>query len=231
MACARHVDKITGEIHKKVHETPQPPKYQMCLGNTMVELTQQNRKDCRHHARHAIQLIHEYHDEGHAEPCFDVGIAEHAVTFSAGLKPPQGLVPFCNIYSSFMQRAYDQVIHDVCIQNLPVNFCLDGCRFWLVLIFTHHGAYDIAYFRCLPTWLWPAPYERRRVAQPDVHSSTSETRKSIFYPLPTRTGVMPNWRTPSNKSKSEGKKDYARGQDIAILTIGHIGNYAVDALR
>ena len=91
------------------------------------------------------------------ERAFDVGIAEqHAVTFSAGLAT-QGLIPFCNIYSTFMQRAYDQVIHDVCIQKLPVIFCLDRAGFAGSDGPTHHGAYDIAYMRCLPNMIVSAP--------------------------------------------------------------------------
>src|SRR5258707_13652887 len=118
-------DKITGEIHKKVYDKPQPPKYQDVFGHTLVELARMNDK---------IIAITPAMPSGSSmnimmkempERAFDVGIAEqHAVTFSAALAT-QGLIPFCNIYSSFMQRAYDQVIHDVCIQNLPVNFCLD----------------------------------------------------------------------------------------------------------
>ena len=143
-------DKISGEIYHKTEEKPQPPKYQDVFGHTLVELAKQNDKiigitPAMPSGSSMNIMMNEMPDRA-----FDVGIAEqHAVTFSAGLAT-QGLIPFCNIYSSFMQRAYDQVVHDVCIQNLPVNLCLDRAGFAGADGPTHHGAYDLAYFRCLP---------------------------------------------------------------------------------
>src|SRR3712207_1082980 len=134
-------DKVTGEIRKKVYDTPQPPKYQDVFGHTIVELARQNDKivgitPAMPSGSSLNIMMKEMPDRA-----FDVGIAEqHAVTFSAGLAT-QGLVPFCNIYSTFMQRAYDQVIHDVCIQDLKVIFCLDRAGFAGADGPTHHGAY------------------------------------------------------------------------------------------
>src|SRR6195952_5555560 len=150
-------DKITGEIQKTKSDKPQPPKYQDVFGHTIIELAEQNPKimgitPAMPSGSSLNIMMKEMPDRA-----FDVGIAEqHAVTFSAGLAT-QGLIPFCNIYSSFMQRAYDQVIHDVCIQNLTVNFCLDTAGFAGADGPTHHGAYDLAYFRCLPNMIVAAP--------------------------------------------------------------------------
>ncbi len=158
---------------------------------------------------------------------FDVGIAEqHAVTFSAGLAT-QGLVPFCNIYSTFMQRAYDQVVHDVCLQNLPVVFCLDRAGFVGADGPTHHGAYDIAYFRCVPNLVVSSPMNEEELRNLMYSASLHEGPYSIRYPR--GNGVMPEWRTPFRLIPVGQGRIVKEGQDVAILSIGHIGNYAVEA--
>ncbi len=159
---------------------------------------------------------------------FDVGIAEqHAVTFSAGLAT-QGLIPFCNIYSSFMQRAYDQVVHDVCIQNLPVNFCLDRAGFAGADGPTHHGAYDIAFFRCLPNMIVAAPMNEQELR--NLMYTASLPRKGLAFSIryPRGQGVMPEWRTMLESVEIGKGRVIREGEELAILTIGHIGNYAVD---
>lgn len=222
-------DKITGEIHKKVHETPQPPKYQDVFGNTMVELAQQNEKIVGITPAMPSGSSMNIMMKAMPNRAFDVGIAEqHAVTFSAGLAT-QGLVPFCNIYSSFMQRAYDQVIHDVCIQNLPVNFCLDRAGFAGADGPTHHGAYDIAYFRCLPNMIVAAPMNEEELRNLMFTAQLPRQEKAFSIRYPRGQGVMPNWRTPFQQIEIGKGRKLREGQDIAILTIGHIGNYAVDA--
>ena len=160
---------------------------------------------------------------------FDVGIAEqHAVTFSAGLAT-QGLIPFCNIYSTFMQRAYDQVIHDVCIQDLPVVFCLDRAGFAGADGPTHHGAYDIAYMRCIPNMIVSAPMNEEELRDLMYTAQLPREGKAFTIRYPRGQGVMPEWRTPM-KEIGIGKGRIVRsGEDAAILTIGHIGNYAVEA--
>jgi 1-deoxy-D-xylulose-5-phosphate synthase len=162
------------------------------------------------------------------ERAFDVGIAEqHAVTFSAGLAT-QGLIPFCNIYSSFMQRAYDQVIHDVCIQNLPVNFCLDRAGFAGADGPTHHGAYDIAYFRCIPNMIVAAPMNEQELRNLMYTAQLPRKEGAFSIRYPRGNGVMPEWRTPMEEIKIGTGRKMHDGQDVAILTLGHIGNYAVE---
>ncbi|NQZ79102.1 MAG: 1-deoxy-D-xylulose-5-phosphate synthase, partial [Ekhidna sp.] len=150
-------DKITGAINKKTYDTPQPPKFQDVFGHTLVELAEKNEKIVGITPAMPSGSSMKIMMEALPDRSYDVGIAEqHAVTFSAGLAT-QGLVPFCNIYSTFMQRAYDQVIHDVCIQNLPVVLCMDRAGVAGADGPTHHGAYDVAYMRCVPNLVVSAP--------------------------------------------------------------------------
>lgn len=224
-------DKITGEIHKKVHEVPQAPKYQDVFGHTIVELAKANEKivgitPAMPSGSSLNIMMKEMPDRA-----FDVGIAEqHAVTFSAGLAT-QGLMPFCNIYSSFMQRAYDQVIHDVCIQNLPVNFCLDRAGFSGADGPTHHGAYDIAFFRCLPNMIVSSPMDESELR--NLMYTAQLPRKEMAFSIryPRGQGVMPNWRTPMKEIQIGTGRIIKEGEDLAILTIGHIGNYAVEVCK
>jgi 1-deoxy-D-xylulose-5-phosphate synthase len=220
-------DKITGEIYKKVHDVPQPPKYQDVFGHTMVELANQNDKIVGITPAMPSGSSMNIMMKAMPDRAFDVGIAEqHAVTFSAGLAT-QGLVPFCNIYSSFMQRAYDQVVHDVCIQNLPVNFCLDRAGFAGADGPTHHGAYDIAYFRCLPNMIVASPMNEEELRNLMFTAQLPRQEKAFSIRYPRGQGTMPNWRTPFQEIEIGKGRKLREGRDIAILTIGHIGNYAV----
>ena len=150
-------DKITGEIYKKKFDLPQPPKYQDVFGHTIIELAEKNDKIMGVTPAMPSGSSLKYMMEKMPNRAFDVGICEqHAVTLSAGLAT-QGMKVYCNIYSSFMQRAYDQVVHDVAIQNLPVVFCLDRAGLVGEDGPTHHGAYDIAYMRCIPNMIVSAP--------------------------------------------------------------------------
>jgi 1-deoxy-D-xylulose-5-phosphate synthase len=220
-------DKITGVIHKKTFETPQPPKYQDVFGITLVELAKQNDKiigvtPAMPSGSSMNKMMKEMPDRA-----FDVGIAEqHAVTFSAGLAT-QGLMPFCNIYSSFMQRAYDQVIHDVCIQNLPVNFCLDRAGFAGADGPTHHGAYDIAYFRCLPNMIVSAPMDEIELRNLMFTAQLPRSEKAFSIRYPRGQGVTPDWQVPFEKIEIGKGRKLRGGDEVAILTIGHIGNLAV----
>lgn len=221
-------DKITGEIHKKIHETPQPPKYQDVFGYTLLELAKQNSKiigvtPAMPSGSSMNKMMKEMPDRA-----FDVGIAEqHAVTFSAGLAT-QGLIPFCNIYSSFMQRAYDQVIHDVCIQNLPVNFCLDRAGLAGADGPTHHGAYDLAYFRCLPNMIVAAPMNEVELRNLMYTAQLPRTEKAFSVRYPRGQGVLAQWMEPFEKIEIGTGRKLKDGEDIAILTIGHIGNFAAN---
>ncbi|MFY0689622.1 MAG: 1-deoxy-D-xylulose-5-phosphate synthase [Cyclobacteriaceae bacterium] len=222
-------DKLTGEIHKKVPVNPEPPKYQDVFGETMVELARQNEK---------IMGITPAMPSGSSmnimmkefpERSFDVGIAEqHAVTFSAGLAT-QGAVPFCNIYSTFMQRAYDQVVHDVCIQDLHVVLCMDRAGFAGADGPTHHGAYDIAYMRCIPNLIVSAPMNEAELR--DLMFTASEYGKPFSIRYPRGKGVMPEWRTQMKRIEVGTGRTLKEGQDLAFLTLGHIGNYATEAIE
>lgn len=219
-------DKITGEIHQTVPELPQPPRYQDVFGHTLVELARKNEKiigvtPAMPSGSSMNIMMKEMPDRA-----FDVGIAEqHAVTFSAGLAT-QGLIPFCNIYSSFMQRAYDQVIHDVCIQNLPVNFCLDRAGFAGADGPTHHGAYDMAFFRCLPNIVVAAPMNEAELRNLMYTAQLPRSTTAFSIRYPRGKGVMVNWRTPMEAIPVGRGRKLRDGDDVAILTIGHIGNYA-----
>ncbi len=221
-------DKISGEIHKKVYDKPQAPKYQDVFGHTLVELSKANDKIIGiTPAMPSGSSLNIMMKEMPAR-AFDVGIAEqHAVTFSAGLAT-QGLIPFCNIYSSFMQRAYDQVVHDVCIQNLPVNFCLDRAGYAGADGPTHHGAYDIAYFRCLPNMIVAAPMDEAELRNLMFTAQLPRKEQAFSIRYPRGQGVMPNWRTPFEEIKIGTGRTIVEGEDLAILTIGHIGNFAVE---
>ncbi|MFY0599491.1 MAG: 1-deoxy-D-xylulose-5-phosphate synthase [Cyclobacteriaceae bacterium] len=221
-------DKITGEIHKKIPSTPQPPKYQDVFGHTIVELAEQNDKIVGITPAMPSGSSMNIMMEAMPDRAFDVGIAEqHAVTFSAGMAT-QGSVPFCNIYSTFMQRAYDQVVHDVCIQKLPVVFCLDRAGLAGADGPTHHGAYDISYMRCLPHMVVSAPMNESELR--NLMYTASEHKDGPFtIRYPRGAGVMPQWKTPFEKIKVGSGRKLRDGNDIAILTIGHIGNYATEA--
>lgn len=221
-------DKVTGVIRKKEIETPQPPKYQNVFGETLLELAQQNEKIMG--VTPAMPSGSSMNIMMNALPhrAFDVGIAEqHAVTFSAGLAT-QGLIPFCNIYSTFMQRAYDQVIHDVAIQKLPVVFCLDRAGLVGADGPTHHGAYDISYMRCIPNLTIAAPMNESELRNMMFTAQLPEGGPFVIR-YPRGQGVLPNWKTPFEQLEIGKGRKICDGEDVAILTIGHIGNYAAEA--
>jgi 1-deoxy-D-xylulose-5-phosphate synthase len=162
---------------------------------------------------------------------FDVGIAEqHAVTVSAGMAT-QGMRVYCNIYSSFMQRAYDQVIHDVAIQNLPVVFCLDRAGVVGDDGPTHHGCYDISYMRCIPNMIVSSPMNESELRNLMYTAQLQTTKGPFVIRYPRGEGVMPEWKTPM-KAITIGKgRKIREGKDIAILSFGHPGNFAAAAIR
>jgi len=224
-------DKVTGAIHKKANDKPQPPKYQDVFGHTLVELAKANDKIVGVTPAMPSGCSLNIMMEAIPERAFDVGIAEqHAVTFSAGLAT-QGLIPFCNIYSTFMQRAYDQVIHDVAIQNLPVNFCLDRAGFAGADGPTHHGAYDLAFMRSVPNMIIAAPINEEELR--NLMFTAQQPRKGNAFTIryPRGQGVMPEWRTPMKTIKIGTGEKLVDGTDLAILTVGHVGNYALEAIE
>lgn len=223
-------DKVTGIIHKKVYDTPQPPKYQDVFGETMLELAEMNEKimavtPAMPTGSSLNKMIKRMPDRA-----FDVGIAEqHAVTFSAGLAS-QGLIPFCNIYSTFMQRAYDQVIHDVAIQNLPVVFCLDRAGLVGEDGPTHHGAYDMAYMRCIPNMVVSSPMNEVELRNL-MYTAQLPGNGPFAIRYPRGQGVIPDWRRPMQEIKVGTGRKIFDGENVAILTIGHVGNFAVEAVK
>lgn len=224
-------DKITGEIYKKRYETPQPPKYQDVFGLTLIELAEKNP---------AIMGITPAMPSGSSlkfmmdkmpDRAFDVGICEqHAVTLSAGMAT-QGMRVFCNIYSSFMQRAYDQVIHDVAIQQLPVVFCLDRAGLVGEDGPTHHGAYDIPYMRCVPNMVVSAPMNESELRNLLYTAQLDSNQYPFVIRYPRGEGVMPEWKTPMQEIPVGMGRKIKDGEGLAILSLGHPGNFATAAIR
>ena len=223
-------NKDTGEIVKIVPKSPQPPKYQDVFGHTIVELAEKNDKIMGVTPAMPTGCSLTYMMKAMPERTFDVGIAEqHAVTFSAGLAT-QGMVPFCNIYSSFMQRAFDQVLHDVALQNLNVVFCLDRGGLVGADGATHHGAYDLAYMRCIPNLTVSAPMDEAELRNLMFTAQQKDMGPfSIRYPR--GQGVNTEWKTAMKKIKVGTGRKLTSGNDIAILTIGHPGNFAQKAIK
>ncbi|SEM86838.1 1-deoxy-D-xylulose-5-phosphate synthase [bacterium A37T11] len=221
-------DKITGEIKKSVSTKPMAPKYQDVFGHTLVELAEMNTKIMGITPAMPSGSSMNIMMKAMPNRAFDVGIAEqHAVTFSAGLAT-QGLVPFCNIYSSFMQRAYDQVIHDVAIQNLNVVFCLDRAGIAGADGPTHHGAYDLAFMRCIPNITVSAPMNEEELRNL-MYTAQLENKGPFVIRYPRGSGVMPDWKRPF-KALDVGKgRKICDGEEVAVLSIGHIGNEVVKA--
>jgi 1-deoxy-D-xylulose-5-phosphate synthase len=223
-------NKETGEIVKIVPKSPEPPKYQDVFGHSIVELAEKNDKIMGVTPAMPSGCSLNIMMQAMPKRAFDVGIAEqHAVTFSAGLAT-QGMVPFCNIYSSFMQRAFDQVLHDVAIQNLNVVFCLDRGGLVGADGATHHGAYDLAYMRMIPNMVVAAPMNEEELRNL-MYTAQLPNQGPFSIRYPRGNGVMTEWKTPFKEIKiGEGRKVTA-GEDIAILTIGHPGNFAQKAIE
>jgi len=222
-------NKETGEIVKIIPKSPQAPKYQDVFGHTIVELAEKNKKIVGVTPAMPSGSSLNIMMKAMPERSFDVGIAEqHAVTFSAGMAT-QGLVPFCNIYSSFMQRAYDQVIHDVALQNLNVVFCLDRGGLVGADGATHHGAYDLAYMRCIPNMVVSAPMNEEELRNL-MFSAQLEDKGPFTIRYPRGNGVMLDWKTPFKEIKTGKGRKITNGEDIAILSIGHPGNFAQEAI-
>ncbi len=223
-------NKETGEIIKVVPQSPEPPKYQDVFGHTIVELAEQNSKIMGITPAMPSGCSLNIMMKAMPDRAFDVGIAEqHAVTFSAGLAT-QGLVPFCNIYSSFMQRAYDQVLHDVALQGLKVVFCLDRGGLAGADGATHHGAYDLAYFRCIPNIIVSAPMNEEELRNLMYTAQLEETPGPFSIRYPRGAGVMVNWKTPFNKIEIGRGRKLREGKKVAFLSIGHAGNLVTKAI-
>jgi 1-deoxy-D-xylulose-5-phosphate synthase len=220
-------DKTTGEIREDKCQG-QPPKYQTVFGRTIVELAEMNPKIVAITPAMSSGCSLNFMMNKMPDRVFDVGIAEqHAVTFSAGLAA-SGHIPFCNVYSTFLQRAYDQVIHDVALQKLPVVFFLDRAGLVGEDGATHHGAFDLAYLRCIPNMTVAAPMNEEELRDM-MYTAQLEGMGPVSIRYPRGRGVLAKWKTPFKKMEI-GKGERIRdGKDLALVTIGHIGNSAKTA--
>jgi 1-deoxy-D-xylulose-5-phosphate synthase len=224
-------DKLTGEIIKKKIDAPQPPKYQDVFGLTLVELAEMNPMIMGVTPAMPSGSSMKFMMEAMPNRAFDVGICEqHAVTLSAGLAT-QGVKAFCNIYSSFMQRAYDQVIHDVALQKLPVVFCLDRAGLVGEDGPTHHGCYDIAFFRCIPNLIIAAPMNEQELRNLMYTAQLPATDLPFVIRYPRGEGVMVDWKKPFEQLTIGQGRRLKEGKEVAILTFGHPGNNAQTAIR
>jgi 1-deoxy-D-xylulose-5-phosphate synthase len=222
-------NKDTGEIIKVTPSSPQPPKYQDVFGHTIVELAEKNDKIMGITPAMPSGCSLNIMMKAMPTRAFDVGIAEqHAVTFSAGLAT-QGMVPYCNIYSSFMQRAYDQVVHDVALQNLHVVFCLDRGGLAGSDGPTHHGAFDLAYFRCIPNMVVSAPMNEEELRNLMYTAQLPQNAGPFSIRYPRGNGVMVNWKTPLKEIPVGKGRRVKNGTHAALLSIGHPGNFALEA--
>ncbi len=215
-------DKSTGELIKK-SALRQPQKYQDVFGHTLVELAKKNSKIVGITPAMPTGSSLKFMMDEIPNRAFDVGIAEqHAVTMAAGMAA-EGLIPFCNIYSTFLQRAYDQVIHDVALQNLPVIFCLDRAGLVGQDGATHHGVFDIAYLRCIPNLIIFAPMneiELRNI----MYTAQLGLKHPIAIRYPRGRGIVLDWKKPFELLEIGTSEELKKGTEIAILSIGHIGN-------
>ncbi|GAB4282663.1 MAG: 1-deoxy-D-xylulose-5-phosphate synthase [Marinilabiliales bacterium] len=221
-------DKNTGESIEK-DTCDMPPKYQDVFGETITELAEKNEKIYGITPAMPTGCSLNIMMKKFPERAFDVGIAEqHAVTFSAGLAT-QGLIPYCNIYSSFMQRAYDQVIHDVAIQNLPVIFCLDRGGLVGEDGPTHHGVFDLAYFRCIPNMIIAAPMDEIELRNM-LYTAQLNPKGPFVIRYPRGRGVHKNWKKPFQEIPVGKGRMISDGNDLAILSVGHPGNFVKKAI-
>ncbi len=224
-------DKLTGEIIKKKIDTPQAPKYQDVFGHTLLELAKANPLIMGVTPAMPSGSSLKFMMDAMPDRAFDVGICEqHAVTLSAGLAT-QGMRVFCNIYSSFMQRAFDQVVHDVAIQKLPVVLCLDRAGLVGEDGPTHHGCYDISYLRCIPNLIVSAPMNEEELRNLMYTAQLDSTGLPFVIRYPRGEGVMPQWQTPLAPIEIGKGRKIKDGKDVAILSFGHPGNFATTAIR
>ncbi len=220
-------DKTTGTI-KEDKCQGLAPKYQTVFGRTIIELAELNPKIVGITPAMSTGCSLNLMMNKMPSRTFDVGIAEqHAVTFSAGLAA-SGMIPFCNIYSTFMQRAYDQIIHDVALQKLHVVFCLDRGGLVSEDGATHHGSYDLVYLRCVPNMVVCAPMNEEELRNM-MFTAQQDGVGPIAIRYPKGRGVMPHWKTPLQPLEIGKGRMIREGKDAAIITIGHVGNFAVKA--
>ena len=210
-------------------QSGRPPKYQDVFGETLLELAEQNKRIIGVTPAMPTGCSMNIMMKAMPTRVFDVGIAEgHAVTFSAGMAK-DGLLPFCNIYSAFSQRAYDNIIHDVAILRLPVVICLDRAGLVGEDGPTHHGAFDLAFLRPIPNLTVCSPldeHELRRL----MFTAQTEGQGPFIIRYPRGRGVLVDWRCPLEAVKTGTGRKLREGTDVAVLTIGPIGNDVAEVI-
>lgn len=223
-------DKITGELLDCECAINKPPKFQNVFGQTIVELAEMNDRIVGITPAMTTGCSLNVMMEKMPHRTFDVGIAEqHAVTFAAGLAI-QGMLPFCNIYSTFMQRAYDQVIHDVALQNLQVVFCLDRGGLVGADGATHHGVFDLAYMRSIPNMIVSAPMDELELRNM-MFTAQNENHGPFSIRYPRGCGCVIDWRQPMVALPVGKGRKLTEGTDLAVLTIGTTGIAAGRAVK
>ncbi|MBQ4818826.1 1-deoxy-D-xylulose-5-phosphate synthase [Aquimarina sp. MMG016] len=222
-------DATTGDLISK-DSTSLPPKFQDVFGHTILELARINKKIVGITPAMPTGSSLKYMMEEMPDRAFDVGIAEqHAVTLAAGMAT-QGLIPFCTIYSTFLQRAYDQLIHDVALQNLPVIFCIDRAGLVGADGATHHGIFDIAYLNCIPNMIVAAPANEIELRNL-LHTASLGLKQPIAIRYPRGRGHIKDWQKPFQKIEVGKGTILKKGSDIAIISTGSIGYNATKALE
>lgn len=222
-------DRLTGEV-LAIADDNLPPKYQDVFGLTLVELATQNRKIIGITPAMPSGSSMKFMMEAFPDRAFDVGIAEqHAVTLAAGMAT-QGMVVYCNIYSTFLQRAYDQLIHDVALQNLPVIFCLDRAGLVGEDGATHHGVFDIAYLKCIPNLIVYAPLNESALRN-ILYTAQLGLDHPIAIRYPRGRGENTNWLKPFEPIEIGKAHQLRKGAKVAVLSTGTIGNNVIKAFK
>ncbi|WP_435313524.1 1-deoxy-D-xylulose-5-phosphate synthase [Cellulophaga fucicola] len=222
-------NKLTGDLLPKSNGNG-IPKYQDVFGLTIVELAKANKNIVGITPAMPTGSSLKIMMEEIPDRAFDVGIAEqHAVTLAAGMVA-EGLIPYCNIYSTFLQRAYDQVIHDVALQNLPVIFCLDRAGLVGEDGATHHGVYDLAYLRCIPNLIIYAPMNELELRN-IMYTAQLGLQNPIAIRYPRGRGVTKDWKQPFEEIKIGEAQELKKGTEIVVLSVGHIGNMVASVLN
>jgi len=219
-------DKLSGELIDQ-NELDFPPKYQDVFGSTLVELAEKNKKIVGITPAMPTGSSLKYMIEKFPDRAFDVGIAEqHAVTLAAGLAT-QGMLPYCVIYSTFLQRAYDQIIHDVALQNLPVIFCVDRAGLVGEDGPTHHGAFDLAYLSCIPNMVIFCPMDEMELRN-IMYSAQFDLKSPLAIRYPRGRGIHSDWKKPFEIIETGKGRVIKNGSELAILSVGPVGGTIVN---
>ncbi len=223
-------DRLTGDIPKTKKSLVEPPLYQHVFGETLLELAKENEKivaitPAMPTGSHLMPML-----EAFPERTFDVGIAEqHAITLAAGLST-EGLIPYCVVYSTFLQRAYDQLIHDVAIQQLPVVICVDRAGLVGEDGATHHGAFDLAFLRCIPNIIIAAPMDDIELRHL-LFSAQINPEKPYVIRYPRGKAIHANWQVPFEEIETGKGRCLQKGKKVAVVSIGHPGNFVKQAIH